>query len=238
MSANCFSKVRYTVDPSFMQVGENLSFLKYLHQQRLYIDMWDGDSLLLVGSTSIALKYLLRQGNPAVQVSQKLDIIYSECSEGDYKLSDDLLLTEGPNPTGVKVSVEGKLFIRLANIGSLPDTNPDKLKEIMLSLHSTVVSPKNISMINMSSIESFKTSQKSTAKLLSDCDTELATVLLTKKDGPGKTEAMKTREVNNTRRRFSAVCVCLFLFMVLFFSINESFHLNLFSKDSGCRIYF
>ena len=220
-----------------MQVGENLSFLKYLHQQRLYIDMWDGDSLLLVGSTSIALKYLLRQGNPAVQVSQELDIIYSECSEGDSKLSN-LLLTQGPNPTGVKVSVEGKLFIRLTNIGSLPDTNPDKLKEIMSSLHSTVVTPKNIFMINMSSIENFKTSQKSTAKLLSDCDTELATVLLTRKERPGKTEAMKTKEVNNTRRRFSAVCVCLFLFMVLFFSINESFYLNLFSKDSGCRIYF
>ena len=220
-----------------MQVGENLSFLKYLHQQRLYIDMWDGDSLLLVGSTSIALKYLLRQGNPAVQVSQELDIIYSECSEGDSKLSN-LLLTQGPNPTRVKVSVEGKLFIRLANIGSLPDTNPDKLKEIMSSLHSTVVTPKNIFMINMSSIENFKTSQKSTAKLLSDCDTELATVLLTRKERPGKTEAMKNKEVNNTRRRFSAVCVCLFLFMVLFFSINESFYLNLFSKDSGCRIYF
>ena len=198
--------------------------------------MWDGDSLLLVGSTSIPLKYLLRQGNPAVQVSQELDIIYSECSEGDSKLSN-LLLTQGPNPTGVKVSVEGKLFIRLANIGSLPNTNPDKLKEIMSSLHSTVVTPKNISMINMSSIENFKTSQKSTAKLLSDCDTELATVLLTRKERPGKTETMKTKEVNNTRRRFSAVCVCLFLFMVLFFSINESFYLNLFSKDSGCRIY-
>ena len=229
LCTNCFSKVRYNVDPSFMQAGENLSLLKYLHQQRLYIDMWDGDSLLLVGSTSIALKYLLRQGNPAVQVSQELDVIYSEYSEGDSKLSGDLLLTSGPNPTGVKVSVEGKLFIRLTNIGSLPDTNPEKLKEIMPSLHTTVVTPKNISMINTSSKESFKASQKSTAKLLSDCDTELATVLLTRKDRPEKTEAMKTKDVNNTRRRFSVVCVCLFLFMVLSFSINES--LNLYSKD-------
>ena len=49
-------KIKYTVDPAFMQAGEKQTFLKYLSEQKLYIDMWDGDSMLLIGSTSTPLR--------------------------------------------------------------------------------------------------------------------------------------------------------------------------------------
>lgn len=49
-------QLRYMLDPSYMQPGESRVFSQYLLGQTLHIDVWDGDSLLLVGSTSMQLK--------------------------------------------------------------------------------------------------------------------------------------------------------------------------------------
>lgn len=51
----CF-QLRYLLDPSYMQPGEGRVFSHYLLSQSLHIDVWDGDSLLLIGSTSLKLK--------------------------------------------------------------------------------------------------------------------------------------------------------------------------------------
>ena len=189
-----------------MQPGEKTSFLKYLHQQKLYIDMWDGDSLLLIGSTSINLKYLLRQGQPAVQVSQELDVVFSEYSEDDPRLAGDLLQSGQPHPTGIKVSLVAKLFFRYANVGCLPDSNMEKMGQLPTSLFATVVTPtKNMIFPSpaVSSSQQSRIAARSTARLMSDCDSELATVLLTRKqDIPGKTKKMKENDANAVRKRF------------------------------------
>ena len=39
-----------------MQPGEGRVFSQYLLSQALHIDVWDGDSLLLIGSTTLPLK--------------------------------------------------------------------------------------------------------------------------------------------------------------------------------------
>ena len=39
-----------------MQPGEYHVFVQYLLGQALHIDVWDGDSLLLIGSTTLQLK--------------------------------------------------------------------------------------------------------------------------------------------------------------------------------------
>ena len=109
-----------------MQAGEKQTFLKYLTEQKLYIDMWDGDSMLLIGSTSTPLKYLLRQGQPAVQISQELDIVFTEYAEDHPTLAGDL--TETGLPMGVKVSLKAKLCLRMANVGYIPDTNLEKIQ--------------------------------------------------------------------------------------------------------------
>jgi hypothetical protein len=51
-----FIQFKYSFDPSHMQPGEMRQLWKYLHSQHLHIDVWDGDSLLLIGSTSVELK--------------------------------------------------------------------------------------------------------------------------------------------------------------------------------------
>ena len=52
-------QVKYTLDPAHMRPGEGRVFTKYLSQQSLHIDVWDGDSLLLIGSCHVDLKVLL-----------------------------------------------------------------------------------------------------------------------------------------------------------------------------------
>ena len=52
-------QVKYPVDPAHMTPGEGRLFIKYLSQQSLHIDVWDGDSLLLIGSSIVDLKVQL-----------------------------------------------------------------------------------------------------------------------------------------------------------------------------------
>jgi len=44
------------VDPVYMRDGEGQLFAKYLAEQTLHIDVWDGDSLLLIGSSIVELR--------------------------------------------------------------------------------------------------------------------------------------------------------------------------------------
>ena len=50
------SKVKYSVDPAYLKPGEGHLFLRHLNEQLLHVDVWDGDSLLLIGSTAVELK--------------------------------------------------------------------------------------------------------------------------------------------------------------------------------------
>ena len=44
----------------------------------MFIDVWDGDSLHLIGTATLQLKELLRHGKEAVQTTFELDIISTE----------------------------------------------------------------------------------------------------------------------------------------------------------------
>jgi nephrocystin-4 len=54
------------------------SFPYYLDQKQLHIDVWDGDSLLHMGTACLDLKPLLRQGQPGVQFDDDIDIMWTE----------------------------------------------------------------------------------------------------------------------------------------------------------------
>lgn len=57
----CYSvQVKYYLDPLFMKPGEVSMFLSHLTRQVLHIDVWDGDSLLLIGSCSVDMKVSFR----------------------------------------------------------------------------------------------------------------------------------------------------------------------------------
>ena len=51
-----YFQIKYLVDPAYMKPGEGQLFLQYLSQQNLHIDVWDGDTLHLIGSCVVDLK--------------------------------------------------------------------------------------------------------------------------------------------------------------------------------------
>lgn len=53
-----------------MQPGEGRVFSQYLLGQALHIDVWDGDSLLLIGSTTLPLKVINYNANKAFKRDQ------------------------------------------------------------------------------------------------------------------------------------------------------------------------
>lgn len=58
-------QLRYVVDPASLRPGERRWFVRYLAEHSLQIDVWDGDSLLLVGSAAVRLQVLAKVGGAA-----------------------------------------------------------------------------------------------------------------------------------------------------------------------------
>lgn len=113
-------EIRYFMDPAYMKPGETHLFLQHLSQQTMYIDVWDGDSLLPIGSTGVELKYLCRTGMEAVQTTFELDVISTEYQE-DPNLAHGESGAGGVRPANVQSTVRGKLHLRLANVGHPAD---------------------------------------------------------------------------------------------------------------------
>ncbi|XP_033763320.1 nephrocystin-4-like isoform X4 [Pecten maximus] len=126
-------EVRYHMDPACMKPGENALFLKHLSQQILHIDVWDGDTLLLMGSCAVQLKYLCRCGSESVQTTFELDVITTEYENDPNLVNSNINHVGGIQPIGVKTYVKGKLHLRMANIGQKTDpksTLADQLKPL------------------------------------------------------------------------------------------------------------
>ncbi|XP_071945028.1 nephrocystin-4-like [Antedon mediterranea] len=131
--------IKYNVDPSYLKSGEGSLFFKYLYQQTLHIDVWDGDSLLLIGSCAIDLKHLLRCGRESVQVSHEVDIITTEYSDDSPPMTGDLTRGGSVRAIGVQTILKGRLHLRLANVGHMPDTKRQKLTNHTLKESKVIV---------------------------------------------------------------------------------------------------
>eukprot|EP00112_Aurelia_sp_Birch-Aquarium-sp1_P012360 Seg26.6 transcript_id=Seg26.6/GoldUCD/mRNA.D3Y31 product=Nephrocystin-4 protein_id=Seg26.6/GoldUCD/D3Y31 len=195
-------QIKYTVDPAYMQPGEKRSFVRYLHEQRMYIDVWDGDSLMLIGSTSVELKYLMRQGQSAVQASLELDITSVEYAEDEFIMAGDMAQDGKRIPTGANISLEGKLYMRLANVGYASDFNPAKAGTLP-QMKSTVIMPSMSSgPVNLSGTGPALGKQKTAkAKLMTERDSELASLLFTRRNQTAPIERTRTREADAVRKR-------------------------------------
>ena len=124
--------VSYSVDPTNLKFGEKRIFLQYLAHQAMFIDVWDADSLHLIGTCTLQLKELLRQGKEAVQSTFELDVLSTE-------YDDDSRLNSGSGSTGMAyssnshVKFQGLLHVRMGNVGSpVVDLN-DPIKETSLA---------------------------------------------------------------------------------------------------------
>ena len=54
------------------------ALIHYMTNKQVYVDIWDGDSLLHLGVCAIPLNALLRQGRSAVMLDDDLDILWTE----------------------------------------------------------------------------------------------------------------------------------------------------------------
>ncbi|NWY00511.1 NPHP4 protein, partial [Nothoprocta ornata] len=105
-------QLKYVVDAAFLKPGEQRCFVRYLAERSLHLDVWDGDSLLLVGSAAVKLQPLLRQGRAAVRSHHELDVTATEYEEDTAVPGAGAL-----RPGGVRMATKGRLHLCLANVG-------------------------------------------------------------------------------------------------------------------------
>ncbi|KAK5863241.1 hypothetical protein PBY51_000287 [Eleginops maclovinus] len=134
-------QVQFKVDESFLRPGEKRWFLRYLALHTMHIDIWDSDSLLLIGSTAIELKYMLRLGKSAVQALHEVEVLTT-----DY-VGEDLLLTSTDpaqrttiSPMTVQTIIRGRLHVRTGNIGCPVEPSKRRAADVMPS-HPHIITP-------------------------------------------------------------------------------------------------
>uniref|UniRef100_A0A8B9RT26 Nephrocystin 4 n=1 Tax=Accipiter nisus TaxID=211598 RepID=A0A8B9RT26_9AVES len=117
-------QLKYMVDPAFLRPGEQRWFVRYLAEHSLQIDVWDGDSLLLVGSAAVKLEPLLRQGRAAVRTHHELEVATTEYEPDVTVMGREALRHGALRPLGVRVAVRGRLHLCLANVGHPCEETP------------------------------------------------------------------------------------------------------------------
>ncbi|KAL5014616.1 hypothetical protein ScPMuIL_008886 [Solemya velum] len=132
-------EVRYYMDPAMMKPHENQLFLRHLSQQILHIDVWDGDSLIIIGSASMELKYLCRGGLEAVQTTFELDVSTTEYHDEIHQVVGDVGFSGGVKPSSIFPSLQGKLHVRIANVGHPVDMRTVGVGHMSLPSKSLVV---------------------------------------------------------------------------------------------------
>ncbi|XP_028309710.1 nephrocystin-4 isoform X2 [Gouania willdenowi] len=133
-------QLQFKVDDTFLMPGEKRWFLRYLALHTMDIDIWDSDSLLLIGSTAIELKYLLRQGKSAVQALHEVEVLTTGYAEEDTNTDFD---QQSSSTLTVHTIVRGRLHIRTGNIGCFVDTSKKRPGDLMFS-HSHIITPRDV----------------------------------------------------------------------------------------------
>ncbi|XP_015235683.1 PREDICTED: nephrocystin-4 [Cyprinodon variegatus] len=138
-------QLQFRVDDGFLRPGEKQWFLRHLALHTMHIDVWDSDSLLLIGSTAIELKYLLRQGKSAVQALHELEVLTTDYVGEDTLLTNaDLDQRSASTPMTVCTIVRGRLHIHTGNIGCPVDRS--KKREVDgIASHSHIIKPAPVS---------------------------------------------------------------------------------------------
>ncbi|XP_038060969.1 nephrocystin-4-like [Patiria miniata] len=204
--------VRYNVDPSFLKPGENKLFVKYLYQQTLHIDVWDGDSLLLIGSCAVELKHLLRCSREAVQVTHELDVITTEYGEDTNVMTGDLARSGSVRPVGIRSILKGHLHLRLANIGHPVDVKVVKATTMHPHDSKVVVQEDDSGAflggsVNLNSrpsglgLANLKQKRSYVASHMAAADRDLASALLATRTGPSENASPTMQREGDYKRQ-------------------------------------
>ncbi|KAM6435564.1 nephrocystin-4 isoform 2-T11 [Liasis olivaceus] len=196
--------LKYMVDLGFLKPGEQRWFLQYLAQHTLQIDVWDGDSLLLVGSAAVKLKHLLRQGRTAVQVYHELEVITTEYKPDAPVMSGEVFRPWGVRPIGVHVVVRGQLHLRLANIGRRCEQGLRRSRSLPPSRTRIISShdgARGFPGGSLLSINAHRAGNVCQAQKLADVDSELAAMLFSRLREVSAALQQASHEASITRRR-------------------------------------
>lgn len=142
----------------------------------------------------------MRQGREAVLVSHELDVVSVEYSETSPAMVGNITRTGTVQPTGMETSIKARLHLRLANIGHHSEMPTARLGTVPRK-RSHVIMSETIRG-TMSSLGMTAGKAKCKAKLLAECDTELAAVLFSRQgkvnkgDKPvNQTDAVRQRKL-------------------------------------------
>ncbi|XP_047581739.1 nephrocystin-4 [Lutra lutra] len=195
-------QLKYLVDPGFLKPGEQRWFTRYLAAQTLQIDVWDGDSLLLVGSAAVQMKHLLRQGRPAVQVLHELEVVATEY-EQDVVVSGDVTRFGRVKPIGVYTVLKGWLHLTLANVGHMCEQMKRKSSSLPPSRSRVISNDGALHFVGGSLLTRGGLRLKNVvqAQKLADVDRELAAMLFTRTQPGSKGPPGASREGDAVRRR-------------------------------------
>ncbi|NXF84565.1 NPHP4 protein, partial [Eubucco bourcierii] len=173
-------QLHYVVDPASLRPGERRWFVWYLAEHSLQIDVWDGDSLLLVGSAAVRLQPLLRQGREAVRTLHELEVTTTEYEPDGTVLGQEALRHGALKPLGVRVLVRGHLHLCLANVGHPREEIPGQLSSPLPSRSHHVPGSggaANIAAGSLLPLNDAGGGQVSRARRLVEVDSELAAAL-------------------------------------------------------------
>ncbi|KAM6116780.1 LOW QUALITY PROTEIN: nephrocystin-4 [Phoenicopterus ruber ruber] len=172
-------QLKYMVDPSFLRPGEQRWFVRYLAEHSLQIDVWDGDSLLLVGSTAVKLEPLLRQGRAAVRTHHELEVATTEYEPDVTVMGREALRHGALRPLGIRVAMRGRLHLCLANVGHPCEETPGQPPSPPPSRSRLLPVPDSASSIPASGWFSLNAGggRVSRARRLAEVDGELAAAL-------------------------------------------------------------
>lgn len=200
--------LRYRIDCSVKSPLEGVEFAEYLAKSILYVDVWDADSLLLIGICGIPLRRLMRQGQPTTKCTIESDIIQPQVSASDSSgISSTSVVECGP----IVGSVVGSLHLILCNYG-MPGERKlvPKLEEEREGVNW------RISGSNESSRGSGQRPKKSVrARPLSECNPELSRALVDQRSSSGNNQ-VSLRSLSTIRGEESAHSLTYDDILVLF----------------------
>ncbi|XP_068096595.1 nephrocystin-4 isoform X2 [Hyperolius riggenbachi] len=197
--------LKYMVDPGFLKPGEQRWFLRYLALQTLQIDVWDGESLLLIGSAAVEMKHLLRQGRTGVQVYHELEVITTEYEQDSMVMSGDISKQGVVKPIGVHTVIKGRLHMRMGNVGHLSDQKLKRSDSLppprsrIITAHDSRSSFRGGSLFSTQTIGAGK--NLSQAQKLADLDSELAALLHSRMKEASMAYQWPNSESDSSQRR-------------------------------------
>ena len=106
--------LRYLVDCSDGSPTEAFEFADYLAHSSLFVDVWDADSLMLIGTCSVPLRRVMRQGQTLARCAIECDIIDAESNGRVVGGVATSVITEGCAASG---AVVGSVHLIISNRG-------------------------------------------------------------------------------------------------------------------------